>query len=312
GAGGVLGRALAARLRALGTEVVGVDLVADEASGTVAGDICTPGRWQDAFAGVDAVLHTAATVSMVAPYDEAWRVNVLGTRHVLDAAARHGVDRVLHFSSIAAFGNDYPDGVDETYPVRVTGRSSYGDTKAASEAVALAAHAAGETSVTVIRPADVYGPGSVWIREPLAMLRARRMVLPDGGRGTFTPIYVDDLVDGVVLALVTPEAAGQVFVLGPTQGVPCVDYFGRLAALAGRRIPSVPARAALPVLDVLGGAMRRAGVRTEISRASAEFLNRPGSYSVAKARRLLGWEPQVDLDTGIARSAAWARETGLL
>ncbi len=311
GAGGFLGRARTARLRALGAEGVGVALHGDPDAGIATGDITAPGPWQDVLAGADAVLHTAATVSMVASYDDAWRVNVVGTRHVLDAAQRAGVARVVHFSSIAVFGNDYPDGVDESYPVRVSGRSSYADTKIGSEAVALAAHARGETAVTVIRPADVYGPGSVWIREPLALLRARRMMLPDGGRGIFTPIYVDDLVDGVLLALTRAEAVGEVITLGPAHGVPCAEYFGRIAAAAGRRLPTVPSRVALPAVTAAGAGLRRLGVRTEIGPASLEFLNRPGAYAIGKAERLLGWTPTTDLDTGLATSLDWARSAGL-
>lgn len=312
GAAGFLGRALTDRLTAYGTEVVGVDLVADPARGIVAGDITRPGPWQDACAGVDAVLHTAATVSMVAPYDDAWRVNVVGTRRVLDAAVRAGVPRFVHFSSVVVFGNDYPDGVDETHPVRVTGRSSYADSKVGSEAVVLAAHARGETAATVIRPADVYGPGSVWIREPLTLLRARRMLLPDGGRGVFTPIWVDDLVDGVLRALGRPEAVGQVITLGPDRGVPCKEYFGELASWLDRRVPTAPARAIRPVVTAVGAGLRRAGVRSEIGPASIDFLNRRGRYSTERARNLLGWQPRTPLAEGLARSREWAQAAGLL
>ncbi|NED63793.1 NAD-dependent epimerase/dehydratase family protein, partial [Streptomyces sp. SID10244] len=73
-----------------------------------------------------------------------------------------GVGRFIHFSSVAAFGFEYPDNVDETYPVAVNG-DVYTDTKVNSEAVVLAAHAAKEIDVTVIRPGDVWGPGSVWV-----------------------------------------------------------------------------------------------------------------------------------------------------
>ncbi|MDP9823927.1 nucleoside-diphosphate-sugar epimerase [Nocardioides massiliensis] len=312
GAAGFLGRALTDRLRSLDVEVVGVDLVADPARGIGAGDITRPGPWQDAFAGCDAVLHTAATVSMVAAYDDAWRVNVVGTRHALDAARVGGVARFVHFSSVAVFGTDYPDGVDESYPVRVSGRSSYADTKVGAEAVALAAHARGETAVTVVRPGDVYGPGSVWIREPLALLRARRMLLPDGGRGMFAPVYVDDLVEGVLRALTREQAVGEVITLGPSASVPCADYFGRLAGAIGRRVPTLPAAVALPAVTALGATLRRAGVRTEIGPASLDFLNRPGSYSIAKAGAVLDWQPRTDLDTGMAASLQWARGAGLL
>lgn len=86
-----------------------------------------------------------------------WEVNVLGTRHAVEAAARTGADRFVHISSVTAFSFQFPDGVDERYSLRTNG-SPYVDTKVASEQVVLQAHAAGEVDCTVIRPGDVYGP----------------------------------------------------------------------------------------------------------------------------------------------------------
>ena len=109
GANGFIGKALTARLRELGAEVTGVDLVGDPANGIVEGTTSDPDVWKDALDGVDAVVHTAAIVSTVAPIDKAWEVNVLGTRKVLDAAIAAGVSRFVHLSSVAAYGFDFPD-----------------------------------------------------------------------------------------------------------------------------------------------------------------------------------------------------------
>ena len=117
-----------------------------------------PGRRQQP--GCEMVIHTAAVVSNAASREVAWRINVAGTRHALDAAVGAGARRFVHFSSVRAFGDvDFPDGVDERWPVRPDG-NTYVDTKIASEQVVLQAHAAGEIECTVIRPGDVYGPGS--------------------------------------------------------------------------------------------------------------------------------------------------------
>jgi 2-alkyl-3-oxoalkanoate reductase len=112
----------------------------------------------------------------------------------------------VHLSSVAAYGFDFPDGVDETYPVRVNG-DVYTDTKVNSEAVVLAAHAAGEIEVSVIRPGDVWGPGSVWVRSPIAEMRKKTgFPLPNGGNGIFSPVYIDNFVDGMVVAVSSRDA----------------------------------------------------------------------------------------------------------
>src|SRR3954468_6699137 len=119
GALGFIGKVLADRYRAQGAEVRGVDLRADPALGVVAGDIGAPGDWQQHARGCDLVINTAAYVGFGGELDEVWRVNVLGTRRMIDAAVRGGAERFVQFSSVTTFGFEYPDGVEESYPVRL-------------------------------------------------------------------------------------------------------------------------------------------------------------------------------------------------
>lgn len=313
GANGFIGRALAGRLRELGAEVTGVDLEPDAAQGIVAGSTAAPEEWADALAGVDVVVHMAAIVSTVAPLAKAWEVNVMGTRRVLTAAREAGVGRFVHLSSVAAYGHEFPDGVDETYPVRVSGGlSTYTDTKVNSEAVVLAAHAAGEIECVVVRPCDVYGPGSVWIREPIALAKAGQMVLPEGGRGIFDIVYIDNFVDGMVLLLASDQVGGQVINIGDGAPITCQQYFGRVAAMAGGRTRSIPIRIGAPALNLIGGLQRKLGRPNELGAAAMYMLNRKGGVSIDKARTLLGYEPLVDFDEGMRRSEQWARDEGLI
>jgi nucleoside-diphosphate-sugar epimerase len=239
---------------------------------------------------------------------------VLGTRNVLDAAAAAGVGRFVHISSVRAFSDlDFPDGVDEQHPVRPDG-NPYVDTKIASEQVVLQAHAAGEIECTIVRPGDVYGPGSrPWTVLPLEIIKSNRFLLPAMGRGVFSPVYVDDLVSGLVLAAERPEAAGQVFTIGPERGVPAKEFFAHYFRMLGKRGPlCLPTPLAVAAGRTAGAAERLRGNRTEINAASMLYLARPGGYSIEKARRLLGYEPKVDLDEGMRRTEAWLREQRLL
>jgi nucleoside-diphosphate-sugar epimerase len=311
GANGFIGRALAQRLRELGADVTGVDLHPDPDRGVRAGSTTDPEAWADALAGADAIIHTAAIVSNAARLDEAWTVNVLGTRRVIEAAIAAGVPRMVHLSSIMAFGFDYPDGVDETHPIRVCGHS-YPDTRVNSEAVVLTAHAAGEIDATIVRPGDVFGPGSVWVREPIARARARQVVLPAGGNGLLSLIHVDNLVDGILLALANPAASGQVFTLTDGYTVTCRDYFGRLAGLVGAPVISLPTSVATPLTRATGAALRRMGRPNELSAATMLMLARTGGYSNAKARAVLGFEPRIGYDEGMDLVERWTRAEGLI
>ncbi len=314
GAGGFIGRAVAERFRDQGAEVAGVDLAADPERGITAGDIAAAGPWQEAATGADVIVHTAAIVSNAYDVDESWRVNVLGTRNALDAAAAAGARRFVHLSSVRAFSDlGFPDGVDERHPVRPDG-NPYVDTKIASEQVVLQAHAAGEVECAIARPGDVYGPGSrPWTVLPLEIIKSNRFILPANGRGVFSPVYVDDLITGLTLLAERPEAAGQVFTLGPARGVPAKEFFGHYYRMLGKRGPiCLPTPLAVAAAQAAGTAERLRGNRTELNAASMRYLARPGGYSIDKARRLLGYDPQVDLAEGMRRTEAWLREQRLL
>jgi nucleoside-diphosphate-sugar epimerase len=314
GANGFIGRALARRYREYGAEVAGVDIAHNDEWNVVAGDLRDLDRWRDHLAGTDLVIHTAAVVSMVAPMRKAWEVNCHATRRLLTACREFGVARFVQLSSVAAYGFEFPDGVDESWPLIVNG-NSYTDTKITGEHTVLAAHASREIDCTIIRPGDVYGPASrAWIVVPIEMMKSHQFLLPDRGRGVFSPVYVDDLVDGIVLAAGLAAGAGQVFNLTSGQCVPCAEFFGHHWRWLGKggAIPSLPTSVAIRVAEASGALARLTGRSTELGRGSIGLMSRPGTYSIEKARRLLGYVPRVDLATGMRRSEKWARETGLI
>ncbi len=311
GASGFIGRALYERYATDGHEVRGCDLAADAARSVVAGDVAQPGPWQQHIAGCELVIHTAASVSLrMERAEETWRANVLGTSNVLDAAERAGVARLVHFSSVTVFGFDFPDGVDERYPVRNT-FVPYPDSKIAAEQVVLQAHVEGRVPSTIVRPGDVYGPRSrAWAVIPAQLIRARRFTLPGGGRGIHSPVYVDNLVDGVVLAAARAEAEGEIFTLSDGIGVPYREFFAPYAELVGRRLITLPAPVAIASAAVMQRLARLTPGDNEINPGSARYLLRRGTYSIAKARRVLEWEPRVGVADGLERTLAWLREQG--
>jgi nucleoside-diphosphate-sugar epimerase len=312
GASGFIGAALTERFAALGAEVRGVDVCADPSRSIVAGDIAEPGDWQAHATGCELIIHTAAIVSMRGSDPGAvWRTNALGTRYVLDAARGAGAARVVHLSSVTVFGFAFPDGVDESYPTQPNG-VPYVDTKIASEALVLRAHAAGEIAGTIVRPGDVYGPRSrPWTVLPVEELVRRRFILPALGRGIFSPVYIDNLIDGIVAAC-EPAGAGGVFTLTDGVGVTTREFFGYYARLLGRRLPVLPTGAAAALASAAALGARVTGQETEVNAAAARYLARTGTYAIDRARATLGYDPQVSLAEGMDRTAVWLREQGLV
>lgn len=313
GALGFIGSVLAEHYREAGMEVRGVDVRAEPSLGVVAGDISTEGGWQEHARGCDLVINTAAYVGFGGELDAVWRVNVLGVRRMIDAAARGGAERFVQFSSVTAFGFDYPDGVDESYPVRLTG-NPYPDSKIAAEQVTLQAHVAGDVPVTIVRPGDVYGPRSRgWTVLPVKMIKSGQMVLPMGGHGQIGPVYVDNLVDGVMLAAGSEKAVGEIFTIADGFAVGIGDFFAHYSRMLGRPRPRTLPTPVARTIAMAGGRVEKAlGRDTEMSAGSVDYLAKRGAYSIEKARQVLGYEPKVGLEEGMRRCEEWLRSEGLL
>lgn len=313
GALGFIGRTLADRLSAEGIEVRGVDVAADPDRGVVAGDVTEPGDWQRHAEGCELVFHLAAIIGFGGTYEQFWRVNVVGTRNALEAAARAGASRFVHTSSIVVFGNDFTGTVDERDPVHGTGRP-YTDTKIAAEQLVLQAHAAGELPCTIVRPGDVYGPRSrPWVILPLEAIRRRQLVLPARGRGLISPVYVDDLVDGYVRAAREPAASGQVITVTGSESVESRAFFRHHFDWLGIRGPvGVPTAVALAMAGAGDAFYRVRGQPSEANPGAVRYLTRRGRISIERARTVLGYEPAVGLEEGMERTRAWAAGEGLV
>ena len=313
GANGFIGRALGDRYRALGVEVRGMDLKADAKNNVVAGDLANPRGWGEHARGCDLFVNTAAVVSTNAPWDLYRSVSIRGARNALDVAIAGGAKRYLHYSSIAALGWDFEGEADEKRPVVVGVDFRYGVAKGASEHAVLAAHAAGEIDCTIVRPGDVYGPGSrAWLIVPLQMCRAGMMTLPANGNGIFSPVYIDDLLDGTMLAAGLPAGCGHIFHIAGGATVTCREFFGNHWRWAGRKGDPrcLSTGMAVRITGAIQAVNRMLGRQDETGPDAMYMLARKGGYSIEKARRLLGYEPKVGLVLGLQRSEAWLREVG--
>lgn len=314
GVGGFIGLRLAERCLAQGMQVTGVDISAPAVQrarllGVAAHqlDITDIEGLRSHIEGGSAVVHTAAIVKEHGDPALFERVNVQGSWAVAEAARTRGASCFVQLSSVMVYGFDYPEHVGEEGPLRSEG-NLYCQTKIDSERVVLALDGPG-FRVIVIRPGDVYGPGSVpWIARPLAMLKKRRLVLPGYGRGVINHVYVDNVVDGILLAL-THGAHGEVFNITDGVAISCADYFSQLARRA--RLPGpipLPTPLMRGLVGVMAGLHRLGLSAEEVGPDTVRSLLRPYPYSIDKARRVLGYSPRVGLDEGLALSQRFIDE----
>lgn len=313
GAGGFIGGAVARRLAAEGANVRAIDmspavaqLAVEIGAEATVGDITDRSAVDAVLAGADLLVHAAAHVREWGEMADFVEVNSRGTATVLDAARSAGVDRMVQLSSVVVYGYDDPsDQGEESF--RRTYGIPYIDTKSASDRLAS------RRGAVVIRPGDVYGPGSVpWTVRPLEMAKAGRLAVPAPGDGLMLPVYVDDLVAAILLGLEKGEA-GRAYAAWHGTTVTFREYFERIAAIAGSRPPRALPRGLLEAAGGAAEALGRLRNRPPLFTARAHtFIDRRGTVSTERIRSELGWEPQVDLDEGMRRSAEWARAEGLV
>lgn len=317
---GFIGGHLAERLLAEGVAVRGLARRSEAAAwltklGTevLPGDLLEPASLARAVTGCDAVLHAAAwTGGAGLNSAQAWATNVTATGDLLQAAQAAGVQRLVYFSSVAVYGINHSPLIDETAPTPPVGEL-YPDSKIAAEKLVREAQAVG-LATTIIRPASTYGPrGAAWTIVPLQKMKAGRLMLLGWDEGLVNTGYVDNVVDGVLLALRSPAAIGETFNLCDGTTVTYRQFYERYAAMLGQERPRTwPAWMARGAATWPGNLLRRLLGRQPMGRWSYHFCFNPSRFSIEKAQRLLGYRPQVDFDEGMRRTEVWLREAGYL
>jgi len=263
--------------------------------------------------GADAVVHVAAVYRTAGHPDSYYHdVNVGGTERLLEAAAAAGARRFVHTSTVGVLGHVERPPADESSPLAPG--DIYQKTKAEAETLALDFGRKRGVPVAVVRPGAIYGPAETRLLKLFRAIARRRYAIVGSGRAFYHPVYIDDLVQGFLLALDRPEAVGEAFIVAGPQYVSQTE----LAAIIRRhtgggvlpfRIPSTPVLWAGALCETVCAFL---GMEPPLHRRRVEFWTKSRAFSIEKARRLLGYDPQVDIETGVARTAAWYRQAGWL
>jgi nucleoside-diphosphate-sugar epimerase len=321
GATGFIGGRLAQRLateegmvvRALARSPTKGGWLADMGIEVVQGDVTKPVSLPTAVAGCQVVFHAAAWVSETGTKEQVWATNVTGTQNMIEAGLNEGVERFVHLSSCIVYGSLQQYYIDESTPTRMRG-NLYGDSKVAAEEVLFRAYRERELPVVSARASQVYGPRSrQFTIRPVEVIKAGKMVLIDGGRHLCKPIYIDNLVDGLILCAKVDAAVGEAINLTDDTPVPWQDFFGAYGRMLNiDSFPSVPIVAAwlIGLFNELGASLR--GKKANLNRDAIRALRSSNSFSNQKARHLLGWEPKVDFAQGMKLTEAWLRAENYL
>lgn len=314
--GGHLARSLAARgqqvralvrdeSRAADLRAAGVDLVA--------GDLRRPESLAEATTGADIVYHVAAMYREAGLRDEVYRdVNARAVERLVEAAARSGVRRFVHCSTVGVHGDVEHPPANEDAPLRPG--DIYQVTKLEGEELARRAGARLGIEVVIVRPSGIYGPGDRRLLKLFRGVARRRWITLGRGRIYYHLTHIDDLVEGFRLCGEHPAAAHRTYILAGGEVTTLNELIAIVAEVAGVPTP----RLHVPVWPVwLAGAAceaicRPLGIEPPIYRRRVDFFTKSRAFDISRARTEIGFAPHVTLRDGIRQTLDWYRQHGWL
>lgn len=306
GATSLLGRTVALTLARRGDAVTCFQRSAsDTGLAEYRGDVRDAAALLEAARDHDAVVHLAALVAPRPRWDEAYAVNVTGTRNAQSAASRCG--RFVHvstpsvaFAGVAAVGAG-------AEPPTYAGRDAYAHSKAIAEREVLER---ADVPTVVIRPHLVWGPGDTQlVARVVARSRQHRLFVPDAGLALVDTTFVDDAADAIVAsldhALVGDEACAKAWVVTGADPRPVGELLSGILRAAGRPGPvrSIPA----PVAAYVGRLADAfwPGSEPPITHFAARQLSLAHWFDQREVQHVLGWTPKIRVEEGLARLAEW-------
>jgi dihydroflavonol-4-reductase len=293
------------RSRAEDLESKGVELAT--------GDLRDRRAVADAVSGVDVVYHIAATYRAANITRETYRaINATAVGDLVEAAARAGVKRVVHCSTVGVHGDIAHPPANEDAPLAPG--DIYQETKLEGEQLARAAGERLGVAVTIARPTGIYGPGDRRLLKLFRGVARRRWITLGSGEIYYHLTYIDDLVEGFRLCGEHPAAANRTYILAGGEVTTLNELVKSIAEIAGVR----PPRLHLPVWPFwIAGAACEAicmplGIDPPLFRRRVDFFTKSRAFDITRARHEIGYAPAVGLRDGITRTLDWYRQHGWL
>jgi nucleoside-diphosphate-sugar epimerase len=320
GASGFTGSHLCERLASEGCAVRGLVRDPEHAAGlrqagaeVAVGDLRDPQSLQRAAQGISVIYHIAAEFR----HDnlsrkEMMAVNVNGTKNMLDAAMQAGVQKFIHCSTIGVHGDIKNPPADENAPCMPG--DIYQESKLAAERVVMEYMVSKQLPIVIFRPGGIYGPGDLRFLKLVKAINKRHFVMLGSGKPLYQMIYIDDLIDGILLCGTKSEAVGKVYILTGNESVTLNQLVKTIAQVLHVR----PPRLRFPVMPVyVAGFLcemvcKPFGINPPLYRRRVDFFRKSRCFNIAKARRELGFEPRTDLRSGLSLTAQWYQENGWL
>jgi len=317
GGTGFIGRPLCRLLREKCGEVrVLIRNLADETVLTkqglipILGDISSHVFLQKASKGCNIVCHLAAGSGSL---ETARKINVEGTRNVLDAAISAGVEKVITLSSVAVYGSKIHGTITEDFPLINQG-TPYAVTKVNAEQLIDEYREKKNLDVVVIRPSLVYGPQSpIWTIALFERIKNDQIFLVNFGEGLMNLIYVDDLVRLIIEAAGNDRSKNATFNANNEERVFWAQYLEAMCTMLHKKRPlSISSRRAYALWKYYEWKFRFTRIDGPIIESDLNLQQNDAIFSAQKAKQMIGFEPQFSFLNGMNETNEWLKSEGYI
>jgi len=325
GGTGFIGSHLAEEGRRRGADVVvlgltgrpeeraNVELLSRLGAEVLPGSITDPELCRRAARGATHIFHLAVAMREGGKTDEFFEsINLDGTRHLLEAATAERVQRFVYCSTIGIYGHRAPGITTEESPL--SPGNIYERTKVAAERLVRDFAQNRGLAAAVLRPADVYGPRDQRLLKLFKGVSRGRFPLFGAGNGRRHMVYVDDVVSAFFKACEREEALGEGLIVAGPRACTLRELLDQVTAATGSkrygiRLPLAPMLGLAAVVEDVSAAL---AIDPPIYRRRMDFFHSDSAFDTSRARRVLGWAPQVDLEDGIRRTYEDYRRSGAM
>jgi nucleoside-diphosphate-sugar epimerase len=277
----------------------------------LAGSITDAELCRRAARGASHIFHLAVAMREGGKSDEFFEsINLDGTRHLLEAATAQRVERFVYCGTIGIYGHRAPGITSENSPLAPG--NIYERTKVSAERLVREFAEKCGLPAVVLRPADVYGPRDQRLLKLFKGVGRGRFPLFGAGKGRRHMVYVDDVVSAFFKACERNEALGEGLIVAGPESCTLRELIDEVTRATGSRrygfrLPLAPM---LALAGVVEDVCARFGIDPPIYRRRMDFFHSDSEFDTSRARRVLGWEPKVDLREGIRRTLDDYRAAG--
>lgn len=307
GAAGFIGNALVKRLVREGHDVKAIIHETklkdyEKKAEYIKGDITDIDSIRPIVKDIDIVFHCAAIVKDYGPKKIFYKVNVEGTKNLVNACQDTQIKRFIFLSHMR-----YEDSKKFGF---------YSETKNIAEQFLLEKFKENGFPFIIIRPGNVYGPGAtIWVLRNLYSIKKNRITLVNNGNGIFIHTYIDNLLDALLSAMKKPDIVGEDFnITDGDYSITYGKYLNDLARIVGAKpiTKNLSKNRAIVIGKIMIFLNKIFKIKPWVTPVAVNILTNDKKISIEKAKKLLNYNPKINYDEAMKRITAWLKEEGYL